>query len=239
MHLYNDINSIYIELQEENNSFCDIIQLYDNLNDIYLKLFNSKISSQNLINLYKFCSNEENINNKKNIDNESNLVIFLINLTVQEIEQLNEFLEDDEINFQDIDDLELCNNFIKTLKFNISNNYSDETLIEDFIQFSEKEEKVAIAIENIGNKFFKIKGKFDSNFDIKQSQSGQIKLLYENSNYNIKHGIPNYICEVTYGDSKKIEFNKTFDEIIELKDWALLRIKNKIQKIQKFMKIYL
>ena len=225
MHLYNDINSIYIELQEENNSFCDIIQLYDNLNDIYLKLFNSKISSQNLINLYKFCSNEENINNKKNIDNESNLVIFLINLTVQEIEQLNEFLEDDEINFQDIDDLELCNNFIKTLKFNINNNFSDEDLIKDFIQLSEEEEKVSMAIENIGNKFFKIKEKFDSNFDIKQSQNGQLKLLYENSIYNIKHDIPNYICEVTYGDSKKIEFNKTFDEIIELKDWALLRIK--------------
>ena len=240
-NLYNDIYSIYTELQEENHSFCDIVELYENLKDIYLKLFNSKVSSQNLINLYQFCCNEENINNKidDDADKESNLVNFLINLTIEEIQQLNEFLEDDEINFQDLDDLELCNNFIKALKFNITNNYSDETLIEDFIQFSEKEEKVAIAIENIGNKFFKIKGKFDSNFDIKQSQSGQIKLLYENSNYNIKHGIPNYICEVTYGDSKKIEFNKTFDEIIELKDWALLRIKNKIQKIQKFMKIYL
>ena len=134
-------------------------------------------------------------------------------------------LKDEEINFQDLDDLELCNTFIKTLNFNINNNYSDENLIEDFINFSENEEKLAMAIENIGNKFYKIKEKFDSNFDIEQSKSYQIKLLYENSNYNIKHNIPNYICEVTYGDNKKIEFNKTFDEIIELKDWALLRIK--------------
>ena len=126
MNLY-DTNSIYTKLQEESNSFCEIIELYNNLNDIYLKLFNSKISSQNLINLYKFCTNEENINNKNdNIDNESNLVNFLINLTIEEIEKLNEFLEDDEINFQDLDDLELCNTFIKTLNFNINNNYSDK-----------------------------------------------------------------------------------------------------------------
>ncbi len=68
MNLY-DTNSIYTKLQEESNSFCEIIELYNNLNDIYLKLFNSKISSQNLINLYKFCTNEENINNKNDIIN--------------------------------------------------------------------------------------------------------------------------------------------------------------------------
>ncbi len=177
MNLY-DTNSIYTKLQEESNSFCEIIELYNNLNDIYLKLFNSKISSQNLINLYKFCTNEENINNKNdNIDNESNLVNFLINLTIEEIEKLNEFLEDDEINFQDLDDLELCNTFIKTLNYNINNNYSDENLIEDFINYSENKEKLAMAIENIGNKFYKIKEKFDSNIDIKQSKSYDIKLL--------------------------------------------------------------
>jgi hypothetical protein len=59
MYLYNDINFIYTEFQEESNSFCEFIELYNNLNDIYIKIFNSKISSQNLISLYLFCTNEE------------------------------------------------------------------------------------------------------------------------------------------------------------------------------------
>ena len=94
--------------------FNDIISIYDSINNLNLQIFNSKVSIQNIINLYQYCSKEDNY--KKD---EDNLVQFLLKVTNDQIERLNEFLEDDEINYMDLKDLEDCNKFIKSIKSKI------------------------------------------------------------------------------------------------------------------------
>ena len=88
--------------------FNDIISIYDSINNLNLQIFNSKFSIQNIINLYQYCSKEDNY--KKD---EDNLVQFLLKVTNDQIESLNEFLEDDEINFMDLKDLEDVINLLK------------------------------------------------------------------------------------------------------------------------------
>ena len=71
---------------------------------------NTNFRIKNIINLYQYCSKEDNYIKKQD---EDNLVQFLLKVTNDQIEKLNEFLEDDEINFMDLKDLEDVINLLK------------------------------------------------------------------------------------------------------------------------------
>ncbi len=193
--------------------FNDIILIYDSINNLNLKIFNSKVSIQNIINLYQYCSKEDNYIKKQD---EDNLVQFLLKVTNDQIERLNEFLEDDEINFMDLKDLEDCNKFIKRIKSKINSDKTDNNLIKRFIEESEEQEQITISLENIGSKFYKIKEKYESNFDIEKSKVKQIKLIYEHSIFKIKKFYQKYNCEVTFENGNQ-SINKSFEEILELR----------------------
>ena len=214
---FNGIENNYFKMTAIDLQFNDIISIYDSINNLNLQIFNSKVSIQNIINLYQYCSKEDNY--KKD---EDNLVQFLLKVTNDQIERLNEFLEDDEINYMDLKDLEDCNKFIKSIKSKISLEKTDNNLIKIFIEESEKQEQITISLENIGSKFYKIKEKYESNFDIEKSKVKQIKLIYNHSIFNIKKYYQKYNCEVTF-ENQNQRINKSFEEILELRDWALLR----------------
>jgi hypothetical protein len=190
---FNGIENNYFKMTAIDLQFNDIISIYDSINNLNLKIFNSKVSIQNIINLYQYCSKEDNY--KKD---EDNLVQFLLKVTNDQIESLNEFLEDDEINFMDLKDLEDCNKFIKRIKSKINSDKTDNNLIKRFIEESEEQEQITISLENIGSKFYKIKEKYESNFDIEKSKVKQIKLIYNHSIFNIKKYYQKYNCEVTF-----------------------------------------
>ena len=231
---FNEIEKNYLQMTKSNLQFNEIISIYESINNLSLKFFNSKFSSQNIINLYQYCSKEDDSNKKKD---EENLVQFLIKVTNDQIERLNEFLEDDEINFMDLKDLEDCNKFIKKIKSKISSQKTDNNLIKIFIEESEKEEQITLSLENIGSKFYKIKEKYESNFDIEKSKVKQIKLIYQHSTFNIKKLYQKYYCEVSF-ENQNQSINKSFEEILELRDWALLRNNSqKIENVELYVKL--
>ena len=127
----------------------------------------------------------------------------------------------------DLKDLEDCNKFIKRIKSKINSDKTDNNLIKRFIEESEEQEQITISLENIGSKFYKIKEKYESNFDIEKSKVKQIKLIYNHSIFKIKKFYQKYNCEVTFENGNQ-SINKSFEEILELRDWALLR--NNLQK---------
>ena len=221
---FNGIENNYLKMKGIDLQFNDIISIYESIKNLNLTIFNSKVSIQNIINLYQYCSKEDNYIKKQD---EDNLVQFLLKVTNDQIERLNEFLEDDEINFMDLKDLEDCNKFIKRIKSKINSDKTDNNLIKRFIEESEEQEQITISLENIGSKFYKIKEKYESNFDIEKSKVKQIKLIYNHSIFKIKKFYQKYNCEVTFENGNQ-SINKSFEEILELRDWALLR--NNLQK---------
>ena len=107
---FNGIENNYLKMKGIDLQFNDIISIYESIKNLNLTIFNSKVSIQNIINLYQYCSKEDNYIKKQD---EDNLVQFLLKVTNDQIEKLNEFLEDDEINFMDLKDLEDVINLLK------------------------------------------------------------------------------------------------------------------------------
>ena len=107
---FNGIENNYLKMKGIDLQFNDIISIYESIKNLNLTIFNSKVSIQNIINLYQYCSKEDNYIKKQD---EDNLVQFLLKVTNDQIESLNEFLEDDEINFMDLKDLEDVINLLK------------------------------------------------------------------------------------------------------------------------------
>ncbi|OUM67355.1 hypothetical protein PIROE2DRAFT_58828 [Piromyces sp. E2] len=158
------------------------------------------------------------------------LITFLMNKSIDDIHQMGEFIDDSEdvyITLSDIDQLETCVAFIRELKER-STNLNEKEFLNTFLIILENENQyreIGIKFENSSGKYNDFYELFTSHLNPNELNKEHIKKIYVNSIFILKSNQ----CTVEYSSSNK-RFIKDFDEMLDLRDVALLRKKDQREK---------
>ena len=212
-----------------------------NKTNLHKKLLNNKNSLMNeeisLDDLKKVIQNTENLKIEifsdfkassilKNMYINHDVVPFILEKNEDQINAVKEFLEEDEnmfIRMSDISDLLKCLEFCQNLKN--MNSKNDEKLLENFyllIKQNEKFNKIDIYFKNISIKYSDFYDFFTNHLNQNENNKKIVKEIYNKCIFKIIEKDNNYTVQVYYYYKKK-ETEKSFEDIIELKDKILLR----------------
>jgi len=157
------------------------------------------------------------------------LMKFIIDKKIENIHQMGEFIDDIEdiyITLSDIDKLESCMAFIQELKNNSS--LSENKFLDKFIEIIEENK-----FKDIGIKFKDVSGKYGDIYELytnhlnpNELNKVHIELIYKYSSFDIQYTNSEYICKTNYKGKDNKPFSKNFDEMLDLRDIALLRKKD-------------
>jgi len=242
----NKYNRIILLLQDFKSTQDDNIQI--KLNEIieHLKK-DDELTLKNLISL-----NEElkklnldilNTNSKENRDalaliekmyEKSELIDFIKNKTIIDIHPMGEFIDDAEdvyLTLADIDQLETCVAFIHDLK-NKGNELDERTFLNTFINtlsLDPNYKDIYNKFENSSSKINDFNELYTIHLNPNELNKVHIKKIYSSSEFIIKYCDPDYQCQVKYYNNKGI-VHKNLDELLELREVALLRKKDQREK---------
>ncbi|ORX57745.1 hypothetical protein BCR36DRAFT_318513 [Piromyces finnis] len=223
---------IYINKTENHiSNLISILQKKETLNDLIdvelsLQKLNINISNSDKYFVVKTVINKMYI--------KPELISFLINKKINDIHSMGEFIDDSENEFlslSDIDQLETCAAFIHELKKK-STSLNEKTFLDAFLKLVENEnyKEIDIKFENSSNKYHDFCELFTSHLNPNELNKKHIKEIYQKSLFILK---PNE-CIIEYVNNRK-KITKYFEEILDLRDVALLRKKD--QKESNYFKI--
>jgi len=164
------------------------------------------------------------------------LMNFILDKTINDIHQMGEFIDESEdvfIVLSDIDQLESCKSFTQELKKRCNQEEENEVkFLNQFIDLIQTSD-----FKDIGIKFENSSGKYNDFYDLytyhlnsNELNKVHIKRIYQSSKFEINFVYPEYKCIVYYMNNKKL-ITKEFDEVLDLRDIALLRKKE--QRIER------
>jgi len=197
-------------------SLNNLIEINSILRKLNLKILNSDEGLEAQVVLNKMYNKPE-------------LITFIMNKSIDDIHQMGEFIDDSEdvyISLSDIDQLETCVAFIQELKErNIDLN--EKEFLDTFLNVLDNENyhEIGIKFENSSGKYNDFYELFTNHLNPNELNKEHIKKVYQNSTFILK---PNE-CNVEYENNGK-KFNKDFDEMLDLRDVALLRKKDQREK---------
>ncbi len=213
----------FIKELKNNPSLEELNQININLNDLNLNILNPQLNSEALAVIDKMYENPE-------------LIKFIINKNIIDIHQMGEFIDDSEdvyITTSDINQLENCMKFIQELKQNIN---SEIEFLNKFISVVKRNnyKYIGIKFENSSGKYHDFYELYTNHLNPNELNKEHIKTIYMSSIFNLIYSYPDYKCNVQYKNNGK-KVTKDFDEILDLRDIALLRKKD--QKEERYFKI--
>jgi len=174
--------------------------------------------------------------------NKPELMKFIINKTIHDIHQMGEFIDETEdvfIVISDIDQLESCISFIQELKRKNVDEVEDEVkFLRKFIDLTDHTyfRDIGKNFENSSSKYNEFYELYTYHINSNELNKVHIKRIYYQSTFNIELFYPEYKCSVYYMNNKKLT-TKTFDEILDLRDIALLRKKDQSREENDYIKI--
>ena len=149
------------------------------------------------------------------------LINFLKDKTINDIRQMGEFIDDSEdvfINIMDISYLEACKKFIESLK-----NFSTEKIfLDNFFEIVKKDNNIGMKFANSSSKYHDFHELYTKHLNPNEMNKEHIKAIYTSSTFYL---YPNYKCNAKYTINNS-SINKDFEEILDLRDIALLRKKD-------------
>jgi len=156
-----------------------------------------------------------------------NHIKFLIESKTELIDQLYEYIADTNITAKDLNSFKTCCKFVQNIS--IHKDINDKELLKVFQTVSESSnlDLILDSFENISLKYEDIKDLYKIHFDSNTKKREDIISLYKKSIFYLIFNIPKYNCFVDYGRIK----NASFDDILDLRDEALLRRGNEIDDI--------
>ena len=213
----------FIKQLKNNPSLEELNQININLNDLNLNILNPQLNSEALAVIDKMYENPE-------------LIKFIINKNIIDIHQMGEFIDDSEdvyITTSDIAQLENCMKFIQELKQNMN---SEKEFLNKFISVVKRKnyKDIGIKFENSAGKYHDFYELYTNHLNPNELNKEHIKTIYMSSIFNLIYSYPEYKCNVQYKNNGK-KVTKDFDEILDLRDIALLRKKD--QKEERYFKI--
>ena len=213
-----------IENLKNNPTLEDLIKINTNLNNLGLKILNKDLNSEEALAVIdKMYEKPE-------------LIHFILNTNINDIHQMGEFIDDSEdvyITLSDINQLEACMTFIEKLKKNID---SEDKFLDRFIKIIKKNDykDIGIKFENSCGKYNDFHELYTTHLNPNELNKEHIKKIYDSSKFNLNSSYPEYKCIVEYNINKKT-IQKDFDDILDLRDIALLRKKD--QKDESYFEI--
>ena len=220
IQLITDFNAknteVYSTLMKQKNRFENskgnfskemIEEIKRDIDNLHLEIFNSKKSLEILDKIYY------------KIDNH---IKFLIESKTELIDQLYEHIADTNVRPEDLNAFKTCCQFVQ--KISIYKDINDRELLDYFIKTVENSnlKLILISFEIIGNKYEDVKDLYKIHFDSSAKKREDIIAFYTQSKITLIFQIPKYNCKVNYGRVKDINF----EDILDLRDDALLRIAN-------------
>jgi len=199
---------------EQNLSLQKLIEIDRNIINLNLDILSLELNSEPIIVLNKMYENHELIN-------------FIKDKTINDIHQMGEFIDDSEdvyITILDINYLESCKQFYDELKREVS---SEKNFLDNFINITKKDnyKDIGMKFENSQGKYNDFQELYVNHLNLNEFNKQHIKSIYLLSSFNLIPSYPLYKCNVEYSiNSKKI--HKVFDEILDLREVALLRKKD-------------
>ena len=192
-----------------------LIEINTNLKNLRLKILNKDLNS------------EETLAVIEKMYEKPELIKFILNTNIHDIHQMGEFIDDSEnvyITLSDINQLETCMTFIQQLKKII---FSEEQFLDNFINIIKNNnyKDIGIKFENSSGKYNDFHELYTIHLNPNELNKEHIKKIYNSSIFNLNSSYPDYKCIVKYDINKK-EFQKDFDDILDLRDIALLRKKD-------------
>ncbi|OUM66043.1 hypothetical protein PIROE2DRAFT_6840 [Piromyces sp. E2] len=229
------------DITKKLNNILDGLSEYYNLKNLYEKnkeldsfnfrVFNSKIQDiiyemYNKPELIKFILNvliKDNVNNGNNND-----IDILKNMS----EYIGDF-EDIYLDISDIEKLTTCMEFIKKLK-NKSNEEKEDEFLKKFVDLCEKCKNFKHIKENFANSSNKLndfKELYNNCLNKNKLNKEHIKSIYQSSTFDIEIFYTDLKgkCIISY-EINKSKIKKNFEEIEDLKNFALLKNYEKNRK---------
>eukprot|EP00833_Pecoramyces_ruminatium_P004922 jgi/Orpsp1_1/1178954/evm.model.c7180000067363.1 len=209
-----------IELLENSPSLSQLFRVDSILKRLNLNILNSS-SSVN--------ANAQAVIHK--MYNKPELMKFILDKTINDIHQMGEFIDESEdvfIVLSDIDQLESCMSFIQELRRMCPRESEDEVkFLNTFIDLTNSSnfKDIGINFENSSGKYNDFYDLYTYHLNSNELNKVHIKKIYQSSKFNIELLYPEYKCSVSYMNSKKL-ITKEFDEVLDLRDIALLRKKD-------------
>ena len=214
---------------------CIKTQLYNNLRENlnYFKKDNLKIQDFVQINIniknlnLKILENEKYFNVLNELMDKKELLDFLMTKKYDDIRLFIEFFDDldsEIIQLKDISSLEKCVLFVENLKKPFKKD--DNDLVNNFINLIDyKFKDIFIYLENINTKISNIIEGYNESLNDDERTNKIIEYIYKNSTFTIEcQNYQYYDCYCLYKNKNK-GVQKTFEDIILLKEKALLRKK--------------
>jgi len=216
-NFYYNIN-IIINCLKQKHSLTMLYKYYKALNRLGLDILNSDdyLEFQAVIN--EMFSKPELMN-------------FIIDKKIEDIHQMGEFIDDVEdifITLADINKLESCIAFIQEVKKLKLNDLNGRKFINDFNDIVKREEfkDIGITFKDVSGKYSDFNELYTNHLNPNELNKVHIELVYKKSEFNIQYSYPEYTCKVEYKSKDEKEYSKDFDEMLDLKDVALLRKKD-------------
>jgi len=207
----------------KNPTLNKLLNINSDLKELELNILNSNINSNALSILNKMYEKLE-------------FIQFIFTKNTKDIRNIQEFIDDSEdcyLTISDINQLENCVTFIKDL---IKNKNTEKEILDRFIEIIEEEKykNIGIMFENSSSKYYDFNELFIGHLNPSEINKEHINNICNKSDFRLKAENPKYKCIVKYKNNGKLII-KNFDEILDLRNIALLR--KKAQKDEKYFKI--
>ena len=161
------------------------------------------------------------------LTNKIDFLPFIKDKTIDDMRNLAEFVGEDDnssLKASDIQDLIKCIDFIVELrKFT---NLIDIEFFQNLIQLTNKFKNIEGYLSKVNQNFYEIKELYTKNIDKSEFTKQKVRDIYNSSFFNIENKNGIYICYVTVIDKNKNEKKFNFDEVLEVRDRALLKKKD-------------
>jgi len=174
----------------------------------------------------------------ENMYKKQELMNFILTKNINDIHQMGEFIDDSEdvyITLSDIDQLESCMTFIQELNRAKTEQNAKEFLNQFLNLLDDKNFKdIGVKFQNSSDKYQDFHELYTNHLNPNEMNKEHIKMIYEESIFVLKSNYPQYQCIACYNNNGKYLI-RDFDEILDLRDVALLRKKD--QKNEDYIKI--
>ncbi|KAG4089111.1 hypothetical protein H8356DRAFT_1007620 [Neocallimastix lanati (nom. inval.)] len=201
---------IYIIKKLKYNSSLNIlVKSYESLKKSNLNISYLNINLSSIIN---------------DIYNKPELIEFLIKTKPDDIHLMSEFIDDVEdiiIDLRDINNLESCSSFISKLKHYDS--LSEREFLNKFNEIiqEDKFKDIGLKFKDASGKYGDFKELYTNYLNPNELNKVHIELVYKLSTFYIQYSGFKYTCKAKYEDK-----TKNFDDMLDLRDIALLRKKD-------------
>ena len=193
-----------------------LIEIDKNLLELNLNILNSSKNEKSLEVINKMYEKPE-------------LMAFLKDKTINDIHQMGEFIDDSEevfITIKDITYLEGCKKFTEDLEKYTEN---EEKFLNEFMNKVEKNKTIYLSFSNSSSKYHNFNELYSKYLNPNEMNKQHIKSIYQSSIFKLQLSNSSYECVVLYETNKKVE--KDFEDILELREIALLRKKDQTEEI--------